>query len=128
MDHRQVVRILSVTRVVIGTVLIVAPGAAGRRWIGEPATDPRVKVAIRGLGVRDLALGLGTLRALDRGEPARSWVRLAAVGDATDAVSGVLGVRRLGLARTLATVVSASAAAALGFSAADRVDEGNRTA
>jgi hypothetical protein len=127
-DHRQVVRILSVMRVVIGALLIVAPGAAGRRWIGEPARDPRVKVAIRGLGARDLALGLGTLRALDRGEPARGWVQLAAVGDATDAVSGVLGVRRLGVARTLATVASAGAAAALGLTAADNVDEGNRTA
>jgi hypothetical protein len=127
-DHRQVVRILSVMRVVIGAVLIVAPGAAGRRWIGDAATDPRVKVAVRGLGARDLALGLGALRALDRGEPARGWVQLAAIGDATDAVSGVLGARRLGLVRSLATVTSATAAAALGFTAADRVDEGNRTA
>ncbi len=114
-------------RVVIGTVLVVAPGAAGRRWIGDAATDPRVKVAVRGLGARDLALGLGALRALDRGEPARGWVQLAAVGDATDAVSGVLGIRSLGLARGLATITSAAAAAALGFTAADRVDEGNRT-
>jgi hypothetical protein len=127
-DHRQVVRILSVMRVVIGTVLVVAPGAAGARWIGDAAADPRVKVAVRGLGARDLALGLGALRALDRGEPARGWVQLAAVGDAADAVSGVLGARRLGLVRSLATVASATAAAALGFTAADRVDEGNRTA
>jgi hypothetical protein len=48
------------------------------------------------------------------------------VGDATDAVSGVLGARRTGLLRSLTTVTSAAAAAALGFAAADRVDEGNR--
>jgi hypothetical protein len=126
-DHRQVVRILSVARVVIGAVLVIAPGAAGRRWIGDAATDPRVKVAVRGLGARDLALGLGALRALDRGEPARGWVQLAAVGDATDAISGVLGARRLGLVRTLTSVTSAGTAAALGLAAADRVDEGNRT-
>jgi len=113
-------------RVVIGAVLLVAPGAAGRRWIGEPASDPRVKVALRGLGARDLALGLGALRALDRGEPARGWVQLAAVGDATDAVSSIVGARRLGLARAVATLVTAGGAAALGLTAADRVDEGNR--
>jgi hypothetical protein len=125
-DHRQIVRILSVVRIVIGAALVVAPGAAGRRWIGDAATDPRVKVAVRGLGARDLALGLGALRALERGEPARGWVQLAAIGDTTDAVSGVLGARRLGLLRSVATVVTAGAAAALGYSAAERVDEGNR--
>ena len=128
MDHRQVVRILAVTRIVIGAVLLVAPGAAGRRWIGEPAKDGRVKVAVRGLGARDLALGLGALRALDRGEPAQSWVQLAAVGDVTDAVSSVLAVRHLGLARTIGTVATAGAAAALGFITAAQVDEGNRPA
>jgi hypothetical protein len=125
-DHRQLVRILSVLRVAIGAVLIVAPGPAGRRWIGDAATDPRVKVAVRGLGARDLALGLGALRALDRGEPAEGWVRLAAIGDTTDAVSGVLAIRRLGPLRALATVATAGAAAALGYAAAERVDEGNR--
>ena len=115
-------------RVVIGAVLVVAPGAAGRRWIGDAATDPRVKVAVRGPRRPRPRPRLGALRALDRGEPARGWVQLAAVGDATDAVSGVLGARRMGLVRSLATVTSAAAAAALGFAAADRVDEGNRTA
>jgi len=85
-------------------------------------------VAVRGLGARDIALGLGALRALDRGEPARSWVQLAAVGDVTDAVSSVLAVRQLGLARTIGTVATAGAAAALGFTAAAQVDEGNRPA
>src|SRR4051794_41576924 len=95
-------------RILIGAVLIVAPGAAGRRWIGDPATDPRVKVAVRGLGARDLAFGLGALRALDRGEPARTWVQLAAVGDSVDAVSGVLAARHLGPVRAIGTVASAA--------------------
>jgi hypothetical protein len=125
-DHRQVVRILATLRVGIGAVLLLVPGAAGRRWIGEPAGDARVKAVIRGLGARDMALGLGALRALDRGEPAQAWVQLAAVGDATDAVAALAGARRLGALRTLGTVVSAGAAAAIGFVAAAEVDEGNR--
>lgn len=119
-------RILATLRVGIGAVLLLAPGAAGRRWIGEPAGDARVKAVIRGLGARDLALGLGALRALDRGEPAHAWVQLAAVGDATDAVAAVAAARRLGPLRTLGTAVSAGAAAAIGFVAAAEVDEGNR--
>jgi len=126
MDHRQVVRILSALRVTIGATLLVAPGAAGRRWIGEPARDPRVKAVLRGLGARDLALGLGALRALDQGAPARGWVQLAAVGDLADAASGLLAARRLGPVRALGTVLTAGAAGALGLAVADRVDEGNR--
>jgi len=120
------VRILAVTRVAIGAVLLAAPGSAGRRWLGDAATDGRVKVALRGLGARDLAFGLGALRALDRGEPVGGWVQLAAVGDLTDAVSGLVAIRRLGPLRGAGTVASAGAAAALGLSVAPKVDEGVR--
>ena len=123
MDHRQVARILAIARLAAGAVLLAAPGAAGRRWLGDIARDPVVKVALRGLGARDMALGLGALRALDRGEPVAGWVRLAAVGDLTDAAGGVLAARRLGALRAVGTVASAGAAAALGFALAGQVDE-----
>ncbi len=113
---------LSVARAAIGALLIVAPGVAGGRWIGDVAHDRRTKIAIRGLGARDLALGLGALRALDRGEPVRPWAQLAALGDASDAVSSILAARRLGAGRTISTVMSAGAAAALGAAAASKVD------
>jgi hypothetical protein len=122
-DHRQVARIVAVTRVAIGAVLLAAPGAAGRRWLGEIARNPATKVALRGLGARDMAFGLGTLRALDRGEPVAGWVQLAAVGDLTDAAGGLLAARRLGAMRAVGTVASAGAAAALGFVLAGHVDE-----
>ena len=123
MDHRQVARILAIARLAAGAVLLAAPGAAGRRWLGDIARDPVAKVALRGLGARDMALGLGALRALDRGEPVAGWVRLAAVGDLTDAAGGALAARRLGSLRAVGTVASAGAAAALGFALAGQVDE-----
>ena len=123
MDHRQVARILAIARLAAGAVLLAAPGAAGRRWLGDIARDPVAKVALRGLGARDMALGLGALRALDRGEPVAGWVRLAAVGDLTDAAGSALAARRLGSLRAVGTVASAGAAAALGFALAGQVDE-----
>jgi hypothetical protein len=126
-DHRQVARILAVARVAIGAALLAAPGLAGRRWIGDVANDSRAKVAIRGLGARDLALGVGTLRALERGEPVEGWVRLAAIGDLSDAASGLFAFRRLGVARTLGSVATAGAAAAAGLAISSQVDEGIRT-
>jgi len=125
-DHRQVARILAVARVAIGAVLLVAPGAAGRRWIGDVATDAGTKVAIRGLGARDLAFGVGTLRALDQGEPVAGWVRLAAVGDLSDAVASLLAARRLGFVRTVGSVATAGAAAAAGLAISGQVDDGVR--
>ena len=113
---------LSCARVVVGAVLIVAPGLAGGSWIGDPARDRRTKMIIRGFGARDLALGLGTLRALDRGEPVEGWARMSALGDLGDAGAALLGVRGLGLARTGTTMLSAGVAAALGSAAANNLD------
>ncbi|CAB4618750.1 unannotated protein [freshwater metagenome] len=113
---------LSAARVVVGAVLLAAPGIAGGAWIGDPARDRRTKMIIRGFGARDLALGLGTLRALDRGEPVETWARMSAFGDIGDAGAALLGGRGLGFARTCMTVISAGTAAALGTAAANNLD------
>ena len=103
---------------------MLAPGTAARVWLGESAPDGRMKVAVRGLGARDLALGVGPLRALERGDSVQGWVLAAAIGDLADGVSGVLGAKRLGASRALGTIVSGFGAAAIGLSIAGRVDEG----
>jgi hypothetical protein len=41
----------------------------------------------RMLGARDVALGLGTVIALDRGAPVRGWLEGSALSDAVDCVS-----------------------------------------
>jgi hypothetical protein len=42
------------------------------------------------LGARDIALGLGTVIALDRGKPVRGWIEGAALSDTADCISCVL--------------------------------------
>src|SRR6056297_1881126 len=122
MDHRQIARILAAGRVAIGLSLLVAPGAVGRGWLGDVAGDRRVRMALRGLGARDLALGAGTLHALDQGVPARSWVALAALGDAADAVGATLAWPALGSRRVVMTLLTACPAAVLGAVAASELD------
>ena len=73
MEAREIALSQARGRMVVGAALLLAPGWAGRRWIGEPAGHPAVKVLTRALGVRDLAIGLGAVIALDRGVPARGW-------------------------------------------------------
>lgn len=74
-------------RMAVGAALVLAPGLAGSRWIGDDASRPAVKVLSRALGVRDFALGLGIAVALDRGGPARGWLEAAALSDAVDLVA-----------------------------------------
>ena len=77
---------------------------------------------IRALGVRDLALGVGTLQALTNGEPPRQWVTLSELSDAVDAAATALAIRRIPAGRAVARVAIASTCAALGLTAADRLD------
>ena len=72
MDWRQVARLLAVGRVMVGVGLLVATRPAGRLWMGAAADHPTTRFAIRTMAGRDLALGLGTLRALDQDEGART--------------------------------------------------------
>jgi hypothetical protein len=71
----------------VGVALIVAPRLAGPMWIGDEANSRAVKVLARAFGARDLALGLGTAVAIDRGKPVRGWLEGAALADAVDFVA-----------------------------------------
>jgi hypothetical protein len=101
---------------------MAAPTLMTRPWIGEAAAGPEARLLGRAMGGRDLALGIGTLRALGvDGAEARPWVALAGVADAVDATVTLCAFRRLPtpsrwaiLAATLgAAVVSFRVAAAL---------------
>ena len=122
MDHRQIVRTLAVGRVAVGATLTLFPAFGGGRWIGSVAGDPAVKVITRAFGVRDLALGLGTLQALNGGGSAKSWVGLSAVADAVDAAATVLGLRAIGPAKALPVLAVAAASAAAHSIAYEHLD------
>jgi len=75
---------MSVGRIVIGTVLLVRPELATNGWIGRrAAAKPTARVLARALGIRDLAIGAGALRALGGRNP-RPWLVAGLVADATD--------------------------------------------
>jgi hypothetical protein len=74
-------------RLAVGLALVAAPRLAGPMWIGEDADRPAVKVLARAFGARDIALGLGTAVAIDRGAPVRGWLEGAALADVVDFVA-----------------------------------------
>jgi hypothetical protein len=51
-------------RQLLGAAFVLAPGLAGRAWIGSDARRRPVKVLARAFGARDLAIGLGAVIAL----------------------------------------------------------------
>ena len=122
MDHRALLRMLSAGRIAVGSALLAAPRTAARGWVGEAADAPGSTILARALGVRDLALGAGTLRALEAGDPVRSWAQLGAVCDAVDLAATVLAVRQVGLRRAIPVMVVAGSAAAVGWASAEHVD------
>jgi hypothetical protein len=110
-------------RMVVGISLMLAPGLTGRRWIGEPAEHPAVKVLTRALGVRDFALGLGATIAIDRGVPARGWFEAGALCDTVDLVATLVGGAAIPDRARRAVVVIAGASAIACAALARAVDE-----
>lgn len=124
MDPRSVVRSLAVGRVGIGLALFAAPRLAARGWIGgEDAARPGAQVAVRGLGARDVVLGVGMLVSLARGSDVHRWLEAGIVADAADAIATALaGGEDSDVARVLPLTV-ATGAAALGAWAGAQLDD-----
>jgi hypothetical protein len=77
-------------RIAIGAAAILTPGLAARVMGGRRASEGIAPVFARMVGARDVALGLGTVIALDRGKPVRGWLEGSALSDTVDCVACVL--------------------------------------
>jgi hypothetical protein len=71
-------------RVALGAGLMLAPGLAGRSWVGDDASRTGAKVFASALGARDVAIGAGLIWALEQDEPAHAWLVGAALADLVD--------------------------------------------
>ena len=78
-------------RMAVGAAFFLLPSLAGRTWVGGDAARPASKLLSRAFGIRDLALGLGVVIAIDRGAPVRGWLEASAMSDAGDACATLLG-------------------------------------
>ncbi len=77
--------LISFGRFVFGVAFIAEPKLMERAWIGKQARLPGAQLLARAVGARDLALGIGGLQAVKRGDgSARPWMAAAAVCDLVD--------------------------------------------
>jgi hypothetical protein len=94
--HRKLAQLIAWGRVGIGFTAILAPTIMSRGWIGDAADQPATRMLARTMGGRDVALGMGALRALAiSDEEARPWVALGGSADAMDAVATVISFASL---------------------------------
>lgn len=111
-------RAVAAARVVIGLTALAWPSVPARPWVGTAADDLAARVFGRALGARDLALGLGSLTALQRpgaeGGSARAWIAAGALSDALDVVASLSSWRELPQRGRWLVVASASGAALTG--------------
>jgi hypothetical protein len=119
MNEQRAAIVLGLGRVAAGTALLIAPRAAVRIWTGRDATATE-RMAARGLGGRDLALGAGTLGALARRTPVTPWLVAGAFADASDALGALGGRRELSPVRRSALLASSCGATVLGLRLARR--------
>jgi hypothetical protein len=94
-DPRLIARMLAGARIALGLALFLAPSRTGRGWLGAGQVTPGTSVVVRGVGARDVALGVGTMVALrddDRPRDAHRWLEASIVADLADATAiGMLG-------------------------------------
>jgi uncharacterized membrane protein YeaQ/YmgE (transglycosylase-associated protein family) len=90
MKGRNVAVGLALGRIAIGVVSLLAPGLVARTMTGRDRSGGGTSLFAGMVGARDFGLGLGTLKALDRGAPVRGWLEASALVDGIDVAACLL--------------------------------------
>jgi hypothetical protein len=80
-------------RILFGVAALVAPGTAGRILAGDGGAEPDAQAFLRGMGGREIGLGLGLLAMLRADGPVKPWLVAALLADSSD-VTGIVGAWR----------------------------------
>jgi hypothetical protein len=121
MDARTAAVALARGRSAFGIVALAAPKLASRAMLGQAGSAAGTSAFARMLGARDLALGVGTVIALDRGAPVRGWLEAGALVDGVDLVTALLAREEMPRAALVSTVALAGVAACTGIAVSRRL-------
>jgi hypothetical protein len=96
-------------RFAVGASLVLAPEKFLRLSSREPPTGAAV-LLLRTIGIRDLVLGAGTVRAARKGseDDLRRWTAVGAASDSLDVVASVASRRAIGNLESLGATLAAA--------------------
>jgi len=80
-------------RIAFGAATLVAPAATGRLLAGDGGALPDAQAFLRGMGGREIGVGLGLLSAQRTASPVRPWLVAGVLSDAGD-LAGFAGAWR----------------------------------
>lgn len=86
---RTLTAVFALGRLAFGAGLVASPERFASPWLGRDARRPPVKIAIRALGARDVALSTGALAALDDYDALRLWIAGALLSDLGDVAATI---------------------------------------
>lgn len=84
---RQLTAAFALGRLAFGLGLMARPESVASGWVGDDAKRGAVKIVLRGLGARDVALSAGALAALGDEDRLAHWIAAAIGCDLSDVVS-----------------------------------------
>jgi hypothetical protein len=104
-------------RLAFGAAVLAAPAISGRALAGAGGAEPDAQAFLRGMGGREIGLGLGLLGALRARGPVRPWLVAALLADSSD-IAGIAGAwRHMPPAKRVFGLGLAGATAAAGVAA-----------
>jgi hypothetical protein len=106
-EPEAVIKTSATIRLAIGAGAWLTPRLAGRAFGLDVPGNPQSPYLARLFGVRDVALGLGTLQST--GAARRQWLQAGLICDVADAAAAVMAGRRGYLSPLTATLVFAPA-------------------
>ena len=122
MDDAKLAIVAARCRIALGAAAALAPGLAARVMGGRRGSEGIAPLFARMLGARDIALGLGTVIALDRGAPVRGWLEGSALADTADCVSCIMAREQMPATAFAAAAGLGAGSAILGIFLSRRLD------
>jgi hypothetical protein len=108
------IAVFAISRIAFGIGALAAPAFVGRALAGAGGAEPDAQAFLRGMGGREIGLGLGTLAALRAGVPVHAWLIAILLGDSSD-IAGIAGTwRHLRPEKRVIALATAGGAAAAG--------------
>ena len=122
MNRIDRITFLGAVRLGVGASLVIAPGLAGRIWVGEGADGRGTKVFARAVGARDVVLGARILERRTDRKRATELVKFGVLADVADVTATLIAFKHLSPGRRIAMPIIAGVVGALGYVASKAVE------